>query len=333
MDYGKLIWTTPDGAQHTWELQRGANTLGRDDGNDIVLDSSVVSGLHAIINCQDTGSDIIDSKSLHGTYLNEHELKRGEAYPLRHNDLIAIQPFTLRFDHPPPPPEPPRPPRPDPHMLVLNDGRRVIGPVEAARRWQYHKLPLITADYPIEARPRTLMYPLRHAPSSYLRYLPPIYHDSDLMNVILLACESILDPIERMIEQIDGYFSPWTTPQVLLPWLASWVDVVLDERVPLDRQRALVAAAADLYRRRGTRAGLRDYLQLYLGVEPTIIEPGDERGTPDDPALPADCFRVIIPLRENQVDLAALRAIIEAEKPAHTSYDLRLRGTDEKPST
>jgi phage tail-like protein len=181
----------------------------------------------------------------------------------------------------------------------------------------------------VPVRP-TAMARLSYQPSGYLHYLPPCYHDSDLANAILLACEAVLDPIERMIDQIDAYFHPATAPRALLPWLAAWVDVVLDETLPIERQRALVSAAADLYRRRGTRGGLRDYLRLYTGVEPTIVEPGEEHGETNNPPLRPNCFRVFIPLEASQVNRAILEAIIEAEKPAHTAYDLRFGASDSR---
>ena len=60
--------------------------------------------------------------------------------------------------------------------------------------------------------------------------------------------KSILEPLERTIDEIHHYFDPRLTPEAMLPWLATWVDLVLNEKWPLERRRALVRRAADLYR-------------------------------------------------------------------------------------
>jgi phage tail-like protein len=138
----------------------------------------------------------------------------------------------------------------------------------------------------------------------------------------LLIFESILDPIERTVDNINLMFDPQVAPEAMLPWLATWVDLVLNENWPLARRRALVGAAAELYRWRGTRRGLSDYIRIYTGVEPEIIEPGQPQGR----SLPANVFRVIIRAPDpSQIDRALVEAIIEAEKPAHTGYLLDIR--------
>jgi phage tail-like protein len=113
------------------------------------------------------------------------------------------------------------------------------------------------------------------------------------------------------------------TPPELLPWLASWLGLALDERWPEDQRRALILAAVDLYQWRGTRRGLSEFLRLYTGLTPEIVEPGvGRRG-----ATAADAFRIIVRLKvpdPAQVDRAVIEAIIEAEKPAHIGYTLEV---------
>ena len=54
--------------------------------------------------------------------------------------------------------------------------------------------------------------------SSYLKYLPALYADSDFMGRFLMIFESIQGPIEDVINNIAYYFDPDTTPDELLPW-------------------------------------------------------------------------------------------------------------------
>jgi len=90
----------------------------------------------------------------------------------------------------------------------------------------------------------------------------------------------------------------------------------------------------ELYRWRGTRRGLKEYLTVYTGVEPVITEhlggirlDGQARlgentflGEGRD-----HCFSVTLELVDTAaIDLEGVKAIIEAEKPAHTTYTLHL---------
>jgi phage tail-like protein len=175
--------------------------------------------------------------------------------------------------------------------------------------------------------PRNEERELPYEAGDYLALLPPIYHDDRFLRRYLLIFKSILSPLDRQIAQLNHYFDPRVAPEQLLPWLAAWVDLALDERWPDGRRRELIGAASVLYRWRGTRRGLRDYLRIYLGPSPTIhiVEQGQEREH-RQPALPAHTFQVIIEAESlAEIDRAMVERIIEFEKPAHTNYRLELR--------
>jgi phage tail-like protein len=163
--------------------------------------------------------------------------------------------------------------------------------------------------------------------STYLKYLPAIYSTDDFMGRFLLIFETILSPIERTIGNLHYYFDAQMAPPEVLPWLASWLGLALDERWPEAQRRALILAAVELYQWRGTRRGLTEFLRLYTGLTPEIIEPGvGRRGATD---AHADSFRLIVRLRvpdPTQVDRAMVETIIDAEKPAHVGYTLEIVG-------
>ncbi|MCI0779764.1 MAG: hypothetical protein J4N89_07160 [Chloroflexi bacterium] len=173
--------------------------------------------------------------------------------------------------------------------------------------------------------------------STYLKFLPAIYSESDFLGRFLMIFESIMGPLEGVVDNLKYYFDPGTTPSELLPWLASWVDLVLDESWPLERRRGLVKSAVELYQWRGTRHGLSEYLRVYTGTEPRITE--DFGGIPltGETRLGWDTvlgggnqytFTVTLELDDpDSVSESQVRAIIEAEKPAHTSYTLQLTRT------
>ncbi len=155
------------------------------------------------------------------------------------------------------------------------------------------------------------------AHSRLLNYLPGILSDDPFLEGFLRIFESILDPLDRQLGQLHVYFDPRLTPPEFLPWLGTWVDLVLDENWPEARRRELILRTADLYRRRGTALALRDFLEVYTGFSPTIIEESDD----PEPFH----FTVVLPVpHPEQIDRERVERIIEAEKPAHTTYTLRI---------
>ena len=67
--------------------------------------------------------------------------------------------------------------------------------------------------------------------------------------------------------------------------------------------------------RRGTRWALHRVLEIYTGVEPEI----DDQSKSLEPFT----FLVRIPLRKRAVNPDLIEALIDAHKPAHTSYKVR----------
>lgn len=182
------------------------------------------------------------------------------------------------------------------------------------------------------------------AKGRYLRYLPELYERDELMGRFLMLFESFWGPIETQIGNINRYFNPEMTPPDFLPWLASWFDLTLNERLPEAQRRQLIKSAVALYRRRGTKQGLKQYLETYTGGEALIVEhradnmrlgaqtrlgPGIALGRNNRPHT----FTVVLrlpPPDDHGPDfrapawIAHLRALIETEKPAHTAYTLRV---------
>ena len=92
----------------------------------------------------------------------------------------------------------------------------------------------------------------------YIKYLPALYQEDELMGRFLMLFESFWEPIVGQIDQMHVYLDPQLTQAELLPWLASWIGLTLDERWPEERRRNLLSSAVTLFRRRGTKRGLQD---------------------------------------------------------------------------
>jgi phage tail-like protein len=173
--------------------------------------------------------------------------------------------------------------------------------------------------------------------SSYLQYLPGAYQLDEFTGRFLLIFESVLGPIEQMIDTLASYFDPRLAPREMLAWLASWVGIELDENWPLERQRLLVLWAVTLYRLRGTRRGLREHLRLYTGRTPHIVENFDGMRVGQDAALGVSTLvgseaprphsiRVTVFADEpSSLDERVVRQIIEFQKPAQVGYTFEIR--------
>ena len=177
--------------------------------------------------------------------------------------------------------------------------------------------------------------------SSYLEYLPALYRDDELMGQFLLIFESILKPIENTVDNLAWYFDPLMIPDPLLPWLASWVDLTLDPTWPVERRRELVQSAAELYRWRGTKRGLADYLRIYTGSVPEISEYTPGMSLDQETRLGINTqlgssggghhFTVTLELDENSaLNVNTVKAIIEAQKPAHAAYTLQITNSNQQ---
>jgi len=186
------------------------------------------------------------------------------------------------------------------------------------------------------------------AKGQYLEYLPAIYRSDDFLGRFLMLFESFWGPIERQIDNAPYYFDPDTAPPDFLPWLASWLDLVFDDRWPEEKRRRLLRYVASLYRKRGTKAGLQEYLEIFCDGQVEITEhragnfrlgpgtrlgPGIALGTSNTPHM----FTVVVRLparspsltgdegdRETAAYRRMIESIIEAEKPAHTDYTLQI---------
>lgn len=112
---------------------------------------------------------------------------------------------------------------------------------------------------------------------SYLQYLPAVYQanpvSKDFLERFLSIFETVLGSVETKIDRIAEYFDPDGVPdRHFLEWLAAWVDMTFYQGWSLEICRRLLRHAPELYRQRGTPAGLKQILWLIFGVQVEILE-------------------------------------------------------------
>ncbi len=131
------------------------------------------------------------------------------------------------------------------------------------------------------ASPRLLQVQAETTSASYLDDLPAVYRREDtpthFLERWLALFRAELGDLEWTLEEMSRRFDPAMAPADHLPWLASWMGFELPSDPDEDARRALLARLPSLYERRGTPAGLSEFVELYSGVRPTIFEAFQER--------------------------------------------------------
>lgn len=191
-------------------------------------------------------------------------------------------------------------------------------------------------------------------PSALLQYSPAIYQEQPLLGQFLSAFEKILlgrkdgvkagpeeaEEIQGLEETIAGMatlFDPLQTPKDFLPWLSGWTALSLRADLDEARQRDFIANIIQLYRRRGTKENLQDFLTIFTVGTPSVAETEAAEaqigvhstigkdfylggGSPHYFEVTISLPEVTQEVRGRQIEIT--RALIELEKPAHTYYDL-----------
>lgn len=168
-------------------------------------------------------------------------------------------------------------------------------------------------------------------PHPLIGSLPGLYHDDELASALTRAFDEVLAPIISTIDNLPAYLDPALTPEDFLDWLGGWVGVLLDETWPLERRRAFVAVAAQLYRNRGTAAGLAMQVKLFTAGEVEVIESGGAAWStsPGADAPGKSDFSLLVrvtPPKKTSIDRARLDRLVASAKPAHVAHAVEIVG-------
>jgi phage tail-like protein len=205
-----------------------------------------------------------------------------------------------------------------------------------------------------------------HPSHDLLRRLPKTFSRDERVASFLLRYLSLFDgtlvDLEGRADARDILLDPYATPEEMLPWLASFLGLALDERWPTAARRQLIDEIPVLWRERGTVAGLSRFLELYLGRAPVLVEHyrlrglggalltdeqsslyagavvgtnlrvGGAVGSPGDEPLSGDAassfatyahrFTVLVPGMLDADGMDVVRDVLEAQRPAHTVVEI-----------
>ena len=222
---------------------------------------------------------------------------------------------------------------------------------DASAYWQYTLHPRVRslrAEYPSH---------------DLLRRLPKTFSRDELaagfLRRYLALFDGALGELDAKSTLRHPLIDPLAAPLRILPWLASFVGLVVDERWPENSKRQILKEAIWLFRFRGTIPGLKRFLQLYTGTKIIIIEKyrlrglgsigeagglesrsilgagfrvGGAIGETDQLELTgtqedafdthAHRFSVIIPASLSAEQLSVVQQILDVHRPAHTLVDV-----------
>lgn len=234
--------------------------------------------------------------------------------------------------------------------------------IDGVGRYLWLRVDLIGSE---ERAPSIKSLRLDFPRDTYLRYLPAVYQEDersrDFLERFLSLFETFFAGTEGRIGRLARYFdvdSSLATGEYLR-WLASWLSVSEDKSWGEEQLRELVRRAPELYRKRGTREGLEEIIEIFTGERPLVVErfqtvcapPAATRRAGEASAGRAArgfeeiyeslygtdpyCFCVLLkPFRVRseggrkvfrrlgEDDRKAVRRIVDAEKPAHTCAGL-----------
>ena len=95
--------------------------------------------------------------------------------------------------------------------------------------------------------------------------LPALFQEDGFTQRFMSAFDAALAPIFATMDNLPTYFDPWLTPPDFLEWLGSWFGLALDDSWSVERRRAVLAAAFEFYRMRGTVKGLKAQIETLTG--------------------------------------------------------------------
>lgn len=114
-----------------------------------------------------------------------------------------------------------------------------------------------------------------------LDLLPAAYGDEptarDFSERFLSLFDAHLEELDDILERRSALFDGAAVADDALGWLGGLIGVGFEPQMTVEQRRALIAAAPDLYRRRGTPRGLVDTLSIALGVTASLEELGTAR--------------------------------------------------------
>lgn len=115
----------------------------------------------------------------------------------------------------------------------------------------------------------------RRRPDWLLAQLPMGMLEDDFFRRFVSIFQEVASSYLDDVDNFDNVVDVTVAPAPLVPWLGSWIGVEsVDQTLPHEIQRRIVRESSQILAWRGTRRGLRQFLELFSGGPVTIEETG-----------------------------------------------------------
>lgn len=156
-----------------------------------------------------------------------------------------------------------------------------------------------------------------------LHQLPPVLAQDPVLGGFVLALEQIADSLRERIDGVEHQLDVDLASPEMLAYVAAWLGVALEPSETGERQRALVRAAGETVRWRGTRYGVERMLEAATGSRVVVRDGGGVHGSaarlgPADPVVVVQLDSTG-GLTEQQV-----RTLLESELPVGAQLALEV---------
>lgn len=192
------------------------------------------------------------------------------------------------------------------------------------------------------------------------RMLPGVFQQAAVpgqpLGALLQVMEALHQPAEEVLDRVDAYLDPRRAPDEFVTLLARWVDLdrlfregaatraaaqrgaspaggagatargngdgEVATGIPPARLRLLVRAAARLSQWRGTRRGLREFLELATGVEGFDLRENVRSGDGTGGTVEAPYHLWVAAPAAAEPYRALVDRVVRSEKPAYMTHEL-----------
>jgi len=164
--------------------------------------------------------------------------------------------------------------------------------------------------------------------------LPGMYLDDPFTQQLCAGLDVVLAPVLCALDNMSTYLDLSMTPDDMLPWLGTWVGLMIDPGQRPAKQRELLRSATMRHGWQGTAHGLEMAVQALFGLRVEIVESGAAAwSTSSQDPLPGERIPAVIvrvfPDADSDVDDDRLDAVVAAIKPAHVVHRVQIVWPDE----
>lgn len=166
-------------------------------------------------------------------------------------------------------------------------------------------------------------------PAPLSETLPSMLRGDAFARDLCAALDEVLAPVLLSLDSFPAYLDVSTTPDDMLPWLAQWVGLTVDQGQEQGARRDLLRTAREMHARQGTRHGIELAVTAALGVQVSVTESGGTAwSNRTDAGFPGDDVPSIVvtalPGPDQVVDLEHLDEVVRAVRPVHVRYEVKV---------